>query len=839
MRRNGLACGSSVDAANARGGPARRCPGPALALLLAALCLLAALARPAAQAAPADAANRAQEAAAALDEARREIDRLRSGLDEQREDAELAERRGLALDIQGEAQSIADSLQPQLASVAARLTELGEPPAGETEAPDVRAQRADLEKNRSELDARIKLARLLAVEAEQTAEAIAALRRERFQASLGERRPSVLGDAYWRELGEDLPRDARRAVRLWDDLGEATAATPLRVWAGIAAAMALLLALRVWAGHVLLRLSASRVPPGRLRRSFHALTVVAVWTVTPWLLGVLLHVGLDWTGGLEGDADELAGGLAGALAFGGYVAGLGQALLSPGRPSWRLPPVPDLIARRLRWFAPALGAWLIVIWLAERLPALINASLNATIAVNGVAVVLLGALMAAAARQVRRLRRRLHAEAGEQAGAQPGAHRPMPLPLAAASAAVWFILSASLLCLLVGYVALGSFALRQLAWTIVVLASAYLLAMLVEDVATALLTTAPQDESGKPMELPYARLRQQFAVLLSGAGRVAVAFLAVVLLLAPFGSGPSELLHRAGGLPAGLTIGQIALRPGALLQAAAVLVLTLAGVRLLKRWLASRYLPTTELDPGMQVSAATLFGYAGVVFAFAMALSAMGIGLERVAWIASALSVGIGFGLQAVVQNFVSGLILLAERPVKVGDWVSLGGVEGDILRINVRATEIQMSDRSTVIVPNSEFITKTVRNVTRANPLGLVQIKLPLPLDADAGQAREHILKAFEAHADVLDAPAPAVFLDSVDAQSVLLNATAFVASPRAAYGVRSAVLFDALERMRQAGMRLARTTVVANAPAPGAPPGDAPPAPRGEAPPAPLPAP
>src|SRR3546814_15979889 len=96
---------------------------------------------------------------------------------------------------------------------------------------------------------------------------------------------------------------------------------------------------------------------------------------------------------------------------------------------------------------------------------------------------------------------------------------------------------------------------------------------------------------------------------------------------------------------------------------------------------------------------------------------------------------------------FVSGLILLAERPVKVGDWVSLGGVEGDILRINVRATEIQMADRSTVIVPNSEFVTKTVRNVTHADPLGLVQVKLHMPLDPDAQGVHELMREEFAAN--------------------------------------------------------------------------------------------
>jgi small-conductance mechanosensitive channel len=241
----------------------------------------------------------------------------------------------------------------------------------------------------------------------------------------------------------------------------------------------------------------------------------------------------------------------------------------------------------------------------------------------------------------------------------------------------------------------------------------------------------------------------------------------------------------------------------------------------------------------MQMSVLTLFGYLGGIVAVALALSAVGIGLERIAWVASALSVGIGFGLQAVVQNFVSGLILLAERPVKVGDWVSLSGVEGDIRRINVRATEIQMGDRSTVIVPNSEFITKTVRNVTLASPLGLVQIKLPLPLDTDAEAARVLILGAFTDNGDVLDTPAPAVQLDGIDNGYLMFNATGFVSSPRLSYGVRSSLLFELLKRLKEAKMPVSKpsTMLLSTAPLPGAASAPALPSSAPSAPPAPPP--
>lgn len=727
------------------------------------------------------------DAEATLSEARKDIDALRKDLDDQTNDDVLVKRRGQALEIQAQADAIAEALAPQQASVAARLTELGPVPAGGKDTPDVAAQRAQLEKNNRNLDAQLKLARLLSVEAAQTAEQISALRRTQFQARLGERRGSLLSSGFWSELRGELPRDLARLGDLFDDIKGMIGSTPAWVWTALILLVAAVVGLRYWAGRLLLKLTATRVPPGRLRRSVLAVAVVALSTLTPALVAELAVIGLTWHGEVADDTQTLLTSLVEMAAFGGFVAGLGYALLSIHRPSWRLPPLPDLIADGLRWLPLTLGVLVVAAWLAERLPVLINASLTGTIALNSLVVgVMALALMAALAR-AERLRRGL--------GETPP---PRPFWLAGLSTVAWIVLALSLLALLIGYAALGSFLVRQALWTLVVIATTYLASVLIDDGFTTLVGGPVKDEP----PTWQTRLRGQAAVLLSGVGRLMAILVAAVLLLAPFGEAPADLLHRLDQLYKGLQIGEVQIRPGAVAQALLVLALALLSVRLLKRWLSTRYLPTTELDPGMQVSAATLFGYAGVVISVALALSALGIGLERVAWIASALSVGIGFGLQAVVQNFVSGLILLAERPVKVGDWVSLGGIEGDIQRINVRATEIQMSDRSTVIVPNSEFITKTVRNVTHANPLGLVQIKLPMPLSTDAQRVREIMLEAFGGHEDILETPAPNVFLDGIDNGHLMFNAKGYVSSPRSAYGVRSALLFEILGRLAGAGL-------------------------------------
>jgi potassium-dependent mechanosensitive channel len=327
-----------------------------------------------------------------------------------------------------------------------------------------------------------------------------------------------------------------------------------------------------------------------------------------------------------------------------------------------------------------------------------------------------------------------------------------------------------------------------------------LLTVVVDDAAIAWLAQ-PVASTPAPQQRRAGRVAQA-VVLASGALRVSIWLLILVLLLAPFGEGPGELLSRTQRLQIGITIGELQLRPAALLQSLLVLALALAALKALRRWLAERFLPTTSLDAGMRTSLVTLSSFIGSVIATALALSALGLTLDKVAWIASGLSVGIGFGLQAVVSNFVSGLILLAERPVKIGDWVTLGNVEGDIQRINVRATEIRMADRSTVIVPNSELLTKVVRNVTRDDAPGLVQLKLPLPLDADSERARSILLGALARHPDVLEQPPPSVLIDTVEGGKLVFSATGFVASPRHVPATRSDLWFRVLSDMRSAGL-------------------------------------
>ncbi|MDE2447312.1 MAG: mechanosensitive ion channel, partial [Alphaproteobacteria bacterium] len=166
----------------------------------------------------------------------------------------------------------------------------------------------------------------------------------------------------------------------------------------------------------------------------------------------------------------------------------------------------------------------------------------------------------------------------------------------------------------------------------------------------------------------------------------------------------------------------------------------------------------TQLNKGVQDSVKTGANYIGYVVAAAMALSAVGFDFSSFTIIAGALGVGIGFGLQSVTNNFVSGLILLAERPIRVGDWVVLTAGEGIVKKINLRATEIETFESCSIIVPNSMLITAAVRNWTHRNTLGGFLVALGLKQDTDVDKMLRLLTEIVTAHPKVLRHPPPNV---------------------------------------------------------------------------------
>ena len=723
-------------------------------------------------------------------------------------------------DIVSLAQRFVASRAGPLADLNARLGELGAaPPKGTAEDPDITRQRAALEKERNALDADIRLARLVSVDAQQRASDLRSQRRALFEARLLERSHSPLSGAFWRNIATAWPGDSDRLKTFATEV-RTGASTALRGEHGAAVlavlAAALLLAfVGTWAAeHALTQLASRAFPKGRLRRSLLALTTVVATVLVVGLAAQWAWQSLHDAGEWGPMAERLGEAVARFALFVGFVIGLGRALLAQRRPSWRLPPMADGMAARMAFFPWLIAGVSTLSWLTTQVNTIMDASLAATVVTHAASALTLTALTAI---MVLRLRlpeadlgsaetaKPADAERAEKTSetAEPLPQRPLWVGLLTGGVAA--VLIAVCVLVAVGYVALASFIASQLVWTGVVAAAAYLLFKFADDLAMALLSSRSNIGQRLQKSLNVAPTTlDQAAVVLSGVLRVTLFFYMVIALLAPLGTTPDELFQRSGQVGASLTVGQFELVPGALLGGLGVLVVGFVALRVFKRWLDNSYLPSTTLEPGMRSSLTTLLGYVGGILVIASALSALGIGVERIAWVASALSVGIGFGLQAIVQNFISGLILLAERPVKVGDWVVLGTAEGDVRRINVRATEIQLGDRSTLIVPNSEFITKTVRNMTLANAEGRVLIRLPMPLTTDANRAREVLLAACSAHEGILPTPAPSVTLDGIENGFLIFQVIAYVQSPRLAGGVRSDLLFSMLDGLKQASLPL-----------------------------------
>ncbi len=692
------------------------------------------------------------------------------------------------------------TMEPELAALDARIAELGEPSDGE--APDVKAQRDRLTAERNDLDSAIKRGRLVSADAKQTIDRMIREINEAFSRDTFSQVASPLSPSLWTDVAKALPDDL---ARLGDFIHDAIAQIPqtrlssrIAVVAGsIGLALLLLVPLRRWLREKGRRFAVEQVPGSRARRSGLALWFVLVGTLTAALGFTLLTYGLNWAGVLTYRTRPLVEVLATTASVGAFVVSLGAGLLLVGQASWRLLPLDDEAAERLRPF-PVTAALLTFfgVLLVEGGRS-VGVSQAAAIVLNYAVAFTYGALIVSVLLTLGRLRR----ARSDAANREPSARTTL---ITLATLAAWICVLVSLVAALQGYVNLALFLTRQVIWTAIVSSAAYLLLVVVDDVFTTFLSADSRLGRSLHTGLGLRKTQvRQLGVVLSAVLRIAILVLAALLLSGPLGPGASSLFYQFSS-SAEIRVGGFTIVPGAILKAAVALTVGIALMRVVRHWLEQRFLPATDLDQGARNSVSTIVSYAGIILAGFWAITTLGIGVERIALVVSALSVGIGFGLQAITQNFVSGLILLAERPVKIGDTVRIGTDEGDVKRISVRSTEIQIADRSTLIVPNSELVTKSIRNMTLADPLGRIQIMFSATLDVDVAAVRQALLDIYAAHDAVLADPSPSVFIDGIDEGKVTFKSFAFVSGPRQVYGTRSTILFQLLERFRTEGIPL-----------------------------------
>jgi len=232
---------------------------------------------------------------------------------------------------------------------------------------------------------------------------------------------------------------------------------------------------------------------------------------------------------------------------------------------------------------------------------------------------------------------------------------------------------------------------------------------------------------------------------------MAIWSVAVYGVLLVWGISRETLSRLSNYLLEGFQVGSLTIIPVRVVLAVVVFAVLLALSSWVRRRMERVWLAQSRMERGSREAMVTIFGYIGIALAILVALGVAGVKFTNLAIIAGALSVGIGFGLQNIVNNFVSGLILLFERPVKTGDWIMVGNTEGYVKRISIRSTLIQTFDRADVIVPNSELISGQVTNWMLYDPRGRIRIPVGVAYGSDTQKVKDILLQIAAEHPSVI----------------------------------------------------------------------------------------
>ncbi|WP_421725678.1 mechanosensitive ion channel domain-containing protein [Bauldia sp.] len=697
-----------------------------------------------------------------------------------------------------EALTFKDELAPRVRDLADLLGSIALPEGTTIEdLPDVAEAR---ERYESELEALTGIERqteLVRLRGDQLLERIVERRSQQFATALYARGRSALSPTLIADLAAEsvnLLAGTWRVIAGWSRL---VASSSDAVTLALGVVTVLIVGVVLVARALFLRWvqgPGSQGDPTRTHKIMMAFAVVIVDVGVPLLILIALRALLSELRLLPPSIDAIVVGLTVAVAIFTVITGLTRALTTPRRPAWRIAGIADGTARRTYGIVVVAAAILSFYSLLVQL-----ANITATPAfyvpgIGGLLSIPTAILGLVAARIVVRGREALSTE--ERRRSAPWR---ILTPLAGLAALI------TIAAAVTGYLAFATFMVEQIAFVWVVVGGFVLLNGLIDVVLEA--TLSPDGKVGHRIALNLGlsdRAIDQMRVIVSGVAKLVLVFAAVLLVAAPWGFDSTTIVSRLQGLYYGVEIGSIRITFATILTAALIFVAIVAFSRVLQGWLEMRFLPTTGIDPGLKNSIRTATGYIGFFLAAILAAIYAGIDFASIAIVAGALSVGIGFGLQSIVNNFVSGLILLAERPIRAGDWIEVGPDRGTVTRISVRATEIETFERASVIVPNSNLISGVVTNRFLRGNIGRIEVAVGVSYGSDADQVRDVLLACAKANDKVLEDPAPFVLFMNFGESSLDFELRCYVSDISQGLSTRSDLRFAILRALRDADIEI-----------------------------------
>ncbi len=707
-----------------------------------------------------------------------------------REQLEIVRERAKLVDLE---------LASPLAQMNAQVSRLGPAPKdGATEPESVAAQRAALERVRGVLlGARTQLA-LAAGAADQLASQAGQLERTRYFDRLFKHEKSILAPSLWTDgvaKASDIWVRTERLVSgyyklIADNNGAWVAWFLFAVFIALATGgyqICRMLALRVRAG---------KAPNGELGKLVRVVAVpigyglVAVVATTVFGL-LLFEVGAE-----SSRIEQFYVAFALMMVMFAFTRGLARSILSPTQPDWRIANLSTRAAQK--WLNLLTVAFVIMAasYLLNELFVVVNLSEEMTAIRQAI---VLPALMIILVRLILIAQRDRRSEEAKQFSTvyfSWAGYLVQP---------IWLLVIATGLALITGYITLAGYIVGNIVVIGVVVSFLYC----VRRLADAFVAQSISEGSRISDTLKHAFSMSEQGIKRSGIALNAIVDFTLLLLGLPLLLSLTALswVDVRGWFSTaffGFDIGDITISLSSILLAIGVFAIGLLLTRLITGWLDRRILSATNMDAGVRNSIRTGASYTAIILALLVAFAAAGVNFGNIAIVAGALSVGIGFGLQSIVNNFVSGLILLAERPIKVGDWVSVTAGEGTVTKINVRATEIETFDRCSIIVPNSSLISDAVQNWTHGDLMGRAKVQVGVSYDSDPQQVHDILVKCAQDHPRAMAYPLPSVLFKDFGPSSLDFEVRVFINDVNWVAFVASELRFSIYKALKEAGIEI-----------------------------------